>query len=68
MINTLKVFGGTSNPELTKSICEYLELEQGRAKIERFPDGEKYIKLEEDVRGKDCFVVQSTCSPVDAII
>lgn len=64
--NTLKVFGGTSNPELTKKICEYLELEPGRAKIDRFPDGEKIIKLEDDVRGKDCFVVQSTCAPVDA--
>lgn len=62
----MKVFGGTSNPELTKSICEYLGLEQGRAKIERFPDGEKFIKLEDDVRGKDCFVVLSTCAPVDA--
>lgn len=65
MINTLKVFGGTSCPELTESICEYLEVSVGKAKIERFPDGEKFIKLEEDVRGKDCFVVQSTCSPVD---
>ena len=65
MINTLKVFGGTSSPGLTKSICEYLGVKLGQAKIERFPDGEKFVKLEEDVRGKDCFVVQSTCSPVD---
>ena len=65
MINTLKVFGGTSNPDLTKDICDYIELEQGKAKVEEFPDGEKFIKLEEDVRGKDCYVVQSTCGPVD---
>ena len=37
----------------------------GGAKIERFPDGEKIIKCEDDVRGKDCFVVQSGCEPVD---
>jgi ribose-phosphate pyrophosphokinase len=65
LINTLKVFAGTSSPELTKSICEYLGVKLGLVKIETFPDGEKFIKLEEDVRGKDCFVVQSTCYPVD---
>ena len=65
MINTLKVFGGTSCPDLTASICEYLEVPAGLAKVEMFPDGEKFIKLEEDVRGKDCFVVLSTCAPVD---
>ena len=61
----MKVFGGTSSPELTKSICDYLGVKPGQAKIETFPDGEKFIKLEEDVRGKDCFVVQSTSAPVD---
>jgi ribose-phosphate pyrophosphokinase len=65
LINTLKVFAGTSSPELTKSICDYLGVKLGQAKVETFPDGEKFIKLEEDVRGKDCFVVQSTCVPVD---
>ena len=65
MINTLKVFSGTSSPELTKSICDYLGVKLGLVKVETFPDGEKFIKLEEDVRGKDCFVVQSTCCPVD---
>jgi ribose-phosphate pyrophosphokinase len=65
LINTLKVFGGTSCPELTASICEYLEVTAGKAKVDTFPDGEKLIKLEEDVRGKDCFVIQSTCAPVD---
>lgn len=63
--HTLKVFGGTGNPRLTKSICDYLDLEPGRVKIDRFPDGEKIIKLESDVRGKDCFIIQSTCAPVD---
>jgi ribose-phosphate pyrophosphokinase len=59
------IFGGTGNPQLTEAICKYLGQEQGTARIWRFPDGEKCIQLESDVRGRDCFVVQSTCSPVD---
>ncbi|MBN1788052.1 MAG: ribose-phosphate pyrophosphokinase [Sedimentisphaerales bacterium] len=61
----IKVFSGSGNPELTTKICKYLGVPVGGAKIERFPDGEKIIKCEDDVRGKDCFVVQSCCSPVD---
>jgi ribose-phosphate pyrophosphokinase len=65
LIETIKVFGGTSHPKLGEAICSYLGIMLGGAKIERFPDGEKVIKLEDDVRGKDCFVIQSTCMPVD---
>ncbi len=63
--DNLKIFSGSSNPELAGSVCKYLGLPLGGAKVERFPDGEKFIKLEDDVRGRDCFVVQSTCDPVD---
>jgi len=63
--DNLKIFSGTSNPELAGAVCKYLRLPLGGAKIERFPDGEKALKLEDDVRGRDCFVVQSTCKPVD---
>jgi ribose-phosphate pyrophosphokinase len=62
----IKVFSGRSNPELTRAICEYLQLQQGRADVETFPDGELFVKLHEDVRGRDVFVVQSTCRPVNA--
>jgi ribose-phosphate pyrophosphokinase len=61
----VKIFGGGSNPKLTTDICAYLSEEQGKAKVETFPDSEKFIKLEEDVRGRDCYVIQSTCGPVD---
>ncbi|MBW8034783.1 MAG: ribose-phosphate pyrophosphokinase [Planctomycetes bacterium] len=64
-MQTIKVFSGTSNPGLTESICSYLGISVGEARIESFPDGEKFLQLEDDVRGKDCFVVQSTCNPVD---
>lgn len=59
------VFSGSSNPALAKSICDYLNLELGKADISNFPDGEKLIRLESDVRGRDVFVIQSTCTPVD---
>ncbi len=63
--DNLKIFSGSSNPALASDVCKYLEIPLGGAKIERFPDGEKAIRVEDDVRGRDCYVVQSTCDPVD---
>jgi ribose-phosphate pyrophosphokinase len=65
MNHPLIVFGGTGNAQLAQAICKYLRMPMGKAKIEQFPDGEKFIKLEEDVRGRDCFIIQPTCLPVD---
>lgn len=59
------VFGGTASSTLTDRICQYLGVKRGSATVGRFPDGETLLKIEEDVRGKDCFVVQSTCPPVN---
>jgi len=61
----LRLFGGTSNPDLAAKIAGHIGIALGRARIERFPDGETLVKLEDDVRGRDCFVVQSTCPPVN---
>jgi len=61
----IKVFSGCSNEPLAKAVCDYLEVPLGGATIDKFPDGEKIIRVEDDVRGRDCFVLQSTCSPVD---
>ena len=63
--SNIKVFSGTSNPDLATKICKYIGVPVGGANIDTFPDGEKMIKCEDDVRGKDCFVIQSGCSPVD---
>ncbi len=63
--DNLKIFSGRSNPDLACEVCNYLGLPLGGAKIDKFPDGEKVIRIEDDVRGRDCFVVQSTCNPVD---
>jgi len=63
--SNLKLFSGSSNPALAEKICKYLDISLGTARIEQFPDTEKIVKLEDDVRGRDCFVVQSSCRPVD---
>ena len=59
----LVVFSGTSSRALTGRICEYLGIEPGHAVSSKFPDGETLVKLDADVRGQDCFVVQSTGPP-----
>jgi len=61
----LVVLHGNSNPKLSADICERLGTRPGRLRVGRFPDGEISVELEEDVRGKDVFVVQSTCPPVN---
>jgi ribose-phosphate pyrophosphokinase len=62
----LKVFTGRANPELARKVCAYLEIPPGRGRAELFPDGELIVRVEEDVRGRDCFVMQPTCHPVNA--
>ncbi len=61
----IKIFSGSSNVALAGAVCKYLDVPLGGAKIDKFPDGEKLIRVEDDVRGRDCFVLQSTCFPVD---
>ncbi|MBP3653938.1 MAG: ribose-phosphate pyrophosphokinase [Oscillospiraceae bacterium] len=61
----VKVFTGNSNPELARKICEIAGVEMGGVKATQFADGECSISLLEPVRGKDVFVVQSTCKPVN---
>ncbi|MHC4338229.1 MAG: ribose-phosphate diphosphokinase [Planctomycetota bacterium] len=63
--DNLKIFSGSSNAALASAVCKYLEIPLGGAKLDRFPDGEKVIRVEDDVRGRDCFVIESTCKPVD---
>jgi ribose-phosphate pyrophosphokinase len=59
------IFSGNSNPELAKKICEYMSLPLGGAKVNKFSDGEIQIEINENVRLKDIFIIQSTCSPVN---
>lgn len=66
MNNSLKVFTGTANTELTHEMCEYLKCSLGKSSITRFSDGEIYFQIEENVRGADVFIVQPSCTPVDS--
>ena len=63
--NHLKIFGGSSTRELTAGICAHLDLPVGLGTVTRFPDGETMVKVDEDVRGRDVYVVLSTCEPVN---
>ena len=64
--NDLKIFCGRASRDLTQRICRHLNLPMGQGHTDMFPDGEITVKLEEDVRGRDCFIVQSTYHPVNA--
>ncbi len=59
------VFSGNSNPVLSKKICDYLNVPLGGDKVKRFSDGEIQIEINENVRAKEVFVIQSTCPPVN---
>jgi ribose-phosphate pyrophosphokinase len=65
MDNGVVIFTGNSNPALAQKICEHLNLPLGGAKVTTFSDGEIQIEIHENVRAKDVFVIQSTCSPVN---
>ena len=64
-MNDIAIFSGNSNLSLAKKICDYLDLPLGNAKVKTFSDGEIQIEINENVRAKDVFVIQSTCSPVN---
>jgi len=61
----ISIFAGNSNPDLANRICEYLNLSLGNAQVKTFSDGEIQIEIDENVRSKDVFVIQSTCVPVN---
>ena len=59
------VFSGNANPELARKVASRLYLSLGKANVGKFSDGETTVELNENVRGKDVFVVQSTCAPTN---
>ena len=62
-MNKLALFSGNANPELAKDICKYLKIKLSDALVSRFSEGEIRVKINENVRGKDVFVVQPTSPP-----
>ncbi len=61
----LKVFSGSSNPVLAEEIARYLNIELSRCELKRFMDGEISVKIKDNVRGHDVFIIQSTCNPTN---
>ena len=63
--NNIKIFTGNAYPELARKICEYLDLPLGQALVTTFSDGEIRVEIGDNVRGRDVFIVQSTCPPTN---
>lgn len=61
----MKIFSGNSNIELATSICASIGIPLGQCTVSKFPDGETFVKIDENVRGEDCYIVQSTCPPTN---
>ena len=65
MLDKLKIFSGNANVPLAREICNSLNIPLGKANVKKFSDGEIQLEIEENVRGMDVFIVQSTCTPVN---
>ena len=61
----MKVFSGTANQPLARAICKSINIELGKCSITPFPDGETFVKIEENVRGEDIFIIQPTSPPTN---
>jgi ribose-phosphate pyrophosphokinase len=61
----LMVFTGSANPKLAEGVAKHLNIHLGRATVSRFSDGEVFVELLENVRGRDVFILQSTCAPTN---
>jgi len=62
-MDKLSIFSGTAHPKLAKDICKYLKVKLSDAKVTRFSEGEIRVKIDDNVRGKDVFIIQPTCPP-----
>ena len=61
----MRIFAGNANPKLAEAVCRHLNVSLGRCSVGKFSDGEVMVELMENVRGRDVFVVQSTCAPTN---
>lgn len=65
MLKDMKVFTGNANRPLAESICQHLDIPLSVAEVRRFSDGEIFVEIKENVRGRDIFLIQPTCPPVN---
>ncbi len=61
----MKIFTGNAHPALARDICDYLKVELADASVSSFPDGETYVKINDNIRGRDVFIIQPTCPPTN---
>ena len=61
----IAIYSGNSNPELAKKVCKSMDTLLGKATISTFSDGEIKVQIDENVRGRDVFIIQPTCAPVN---
>jgi ribose-phosphate pyrophosphokinase len=64
----LKIFAASAGEHLAREMCTHLDMSLGKGRAIQFPDGEIIVKLDDDVRGRDCYIVQSTCEPVNNLM
>jgi len=67
-LERIRIFSGNSNPKLAMDICANLSVHLGNADVTTFSDGETRVEIDENVRGTDVFIIQSTCPPVNTHI
>jgi len=61
----LKIFTGNANPKLAKAVAKYLGVTLGDVTVKKFSDGETFVRINENIRGADAFILQSTCAPAN---
>jgi ribose-phosphate pyrophosphokinase len=65
MPDDMVILGGSGSPRLTRAICEYLERQPASGEVLRFSDGNLFVRVKENVRGRDAYLVQSTVFPTN---
>ena len=65
ILDELKVFAGNGHPELAKSVCEYLDIPVGQAEVFKFANDNTFVRIHENIRQRDVFIIQPTCYPVN---
>ncbi|MEM1442116.1 MAG: ribose-phosphate pyrophosphokinase [Verrucomicrobiota bacterium] len=65
MAQDIRILSGTAHPELAEEIVNYLEVRKSDVEVTQFPDGETFVKINENIRGRDIYIVQPTCPPTN---
>ena len=65
VLDELKIFTGNGHPELAKAVCDYLEIPLGEAEVFKFANDNTFVRIKENIRQRDVFIVQPTCYPVN---